>query len=169
MLVKLTKTYYLQKTNNYFYKPKFTKMTKTKLLIVLSAFILLLNTSCKKDAPVNNTVFFVADLAGSKEVPANPSNASGNATIYFNTTTKILTATVTYFNITPSAAHIHKAAVGVNGGVVFGFSGLTNPIQYTSVALDATQEADLMNGNYYVNLHTPRYPGGEIRGQVVKL
>jgi hypothetical protein len=41
------------------------------------------------------------------------------------------------------------------------------PISYTSVALTAEQEADLMANLYYVNLHSLRLLS-EIRGQLVK-
>ncbi|MEK7224254.1 MAG: CHRD domain-containing protein [Bacteroidota bacterium] len=28
------------------------------------------------------------------------------------------------------------------------------------------KELDLLNGNYYINIHTAAYPGGEIRAQI---
>jgi hypothetical protein len=31
----------------------------------------------------------------------------------------------------------------------------------------AVREEDLLNGMYYINIHTATYPGGEIRGQIV--
>jgi hypothetical protein len=34
------------------------------------------------------------------------------------------------------------------------------------VTLTDAQAAELMAGLWYVNLHTARYPGGEIRGQL---
>ena len=33
--------------------------------------------------------------------------------------------------------------------------------------MTATQETDLLAGNFYFNAHTSAFPGGEIRGQVV--
>ena len=71
--------------------------------------------------------------------------------------------------MTVTAAHIHKGSVGIAGGVVFPFTApITSPINYTSVALDATQEADLNANMYYVNVHSAANPGGEIRGQLIK-
>ena len=36
----------------------------------------------------------------------------------------------------------------------------------TNIALDGAQETDLLAGNWYVNIHTAQFGGGEIRGQV---
>ena len=35
-------------------------------------------------------------------------------------------------------------------------------------ALTADQVKDLLAGKYYVNVHTAKNPGGEIRGQITK-
>ena len=137
--------------------------------------IVLLSTgifSCKKSsdpapAPDPN-VTYKATINGASEVPANASAATGTATLVFNTTTKIFTVTVNFTGITAINGHIHKAAVGVSGPVIFPFASFASPITYTSAALDATQEADLAAGLYYVNLHTTALPGGEIRGQLIK-
>ncbi len=137
--------------------------------------IVLLSTgmfSCKKSsdpapAPDPN-VTYKATINGASEVPANASAATGTATLVFNTNTKIFTVTVNFTGITAINGHIHKAAVGVSGPVIFPFASFASPITYTSGALDATQEADLNAGLYYVNLHTTALPGGEIRGQLIK-
>jgi CHRD domain len=137
------------------------------------ATLLTVGTSCDKDdtpAPVDPNVTYKATLTGAQEATPNASTNTGSATLVFNTTTKIFTITVTHTVPTPTAAHIHKGAVGVAGGVIFGFTNpVTSPISYTSVALDAVQEADLVAGLYYVNVHsaTP-YTAGEIRGQLIK-
>lgn len=140
-------------------------------LIVAVTFVIF--SSCSKSddpaiVPPNPNVTFLATLNGANEVPANASTATGTASLTFNTTTKILTITVTHTVATPTASHIHKEAPGVNGGVVFGFASATSPINYTSLALTATQEADLMANLFYVNVHTAANPGGEIRGQLIK-
>ncbi len=127
--------------------------------------------SCKKSDSTptpNPNVTFLATVNGASEVPANPSASTGTATLTFNTTTKIFTVTVTHNVAAPTNGHIHVGAVGVSGAVVFGFTSLTSPINYTSGALTAAQEADLNANLYYVNLHTAAYPGGEIRGQLIK-
>ena len=70
--------------------------------------------------------------------------------------------------MTATNGHIHKGAVDASGSPVFPFASFTSPINYTSVALTAEQEADLNAGLYYVNLHSAAFPGGEIRGQLIK-
>jgi len=143
-----------------------------KIIIRLLAIstILFGISSCDKDddTPPDPNVTFKATLTGAQEVPANASTATGDATLTFNTTTKIFTLAVTHTIASPTNGHIHKAAVGVSGGVIFPFASFTSPISYTSPALDATQEADLNAGLYYVNIHTSAFPNGEIRGQLIK-
>ncbi|MEY2917112.1 MAG: hypothetical protein RIS73_826 [Bacteroidota bacterium] len=144
-----------------------------KLLIrfLAIAFIVTSVSSCSKSDPTpvpDPNVTFKATLSGASEVPANASAATGTATLTFNTTTKIFSLTVTHSIATATNGHIHKAAAGASGGVIFPFSSFTSPIAYTSVALDATQEADLNANLYYVNIHTAAFPGGEVRGQLIK-
>lgn len=136
-----------------------------------TAVVLLLLTSCKKDKkdPVNTTSTFAATLSGASEIPSNASTAAGSVTGTYDSATKILSITVTYSGITPSNGHIHKAAAGSNGPVTFPFTGFAaSPFTFTSAALTAAQQDDLFNSLYYVNLHTAAYPGGEIRGQLLK-
>jgi CHRD domain len=136
-----------------------------------AALFLALAVSCNDDddppAP-NPNVTFLATMNGTNEVPANASTANGTATGTFNTTTKVLTVTVNHTVAAPTAGHIHLGAAGSNGGVVFPFTTLTSPFTYTSPALTTAQEADLNANLYYVNIHTAAFPGGEIRGQLIK-
>ena len=143
-----------------------------RLLAVFLIPILLTGTiSCDDDDdPIDPNVIFTATMDGAQEAP-NPvvTTETGNATLTFNSNTKIFTITVTHTIDTPTNGHIHKGAIGVGGGVIFPFATpLTSPFTYTSPALDAAQEADLMANLYYVNIHTAAYPGGEIRGQLIK-
>ena len=70
------------------------------------------------------------------------------------------------------AAHIHgAAAAGANAGVLFDFSGVTpsatsGTIPAQSYAISAAQVAQLKAGQFYFNIHTASFSGGEIRGQI---
>lgn len=108
-------------------------------------------------------------LSAANEVPPNNSTATGQATVTFNTSTKVLSWNVSYRGTTGpiTGAHIHgPAGAGANAGVVVPFTPpLTSPITGSATLTDA-QIAQLMAGQWYVNLHTAAHPGGEIRGQL---
>jgi hypothetical protein len=150
---------------------KLKLMRKALMLILISSSLFM---ACKKEkepeappAPLT----FKAVLSGANEVPANSSTATGEANASFNQQTKVLTVTITYSGLSSALVlwHIHKAAAGTNGSVVFNF-GVPQPsgFVFTSAALTTDQETDLTSGLYYVNLHSSNFSGGEIRGQLVK-
>jgi CHRD domain len=141
--------------------------------LLLSFFLLVAVTtfSCKKEeAVVSPDVKFMAMLSGAEEVPAVTTTASGMFDGVFNKNTKILTYTITYSGITPVAWHIHKAVKGTNGGVSFNLgTAFSTPYKNSTIALTPEQEADLMAGGFYVNVHSAKNTSGEIRGQLLKL
>jgi len=141
-----------------------------KFLIRFSAllFVVLSMVYCKKNDDTKPNVIYKATLSGASEVPPNLTTALGLATLTFNPNTNIFSITVTHNLAAATAGHIHRGAVGVNGEVVFPFLNVVSPINFTSVALNAGQRADLNAGLYYVNLHTASFPDGEIRGQLIK-
>ena len=108
-------------------------------------------------------------LTGAQEVPPVTTSGSGTVDSTFDKSTNTLTWTVTYSGLSGpvTAGHIHgPAAAGANAGVVIPFTGdLSSPIK-GKATLTAAQVADLTAGRYYVNLHTAKNPGGEIRGQL---
>lgn len=140
---------------------------KNLLKILALTFLLTVIVSCEDDDP-NPNVTYKATLSGGNESTPNTSTATGIGTLTFNTTTKIFTISVTHTVAAPTNGHIHKGAIGVSGPAIFPFSSFASPISYTSIALDATQEADLNAGLYYVNIHSAAFPAGEIRGQLIK-
>lgn len=105
-------------------------------------------------------------MDGLQEVPPNASPATGTIVGTYDDVTNFLDITVTFSGLTATQtnAHIHRGAVGVAGPVVFGIP-LGSPSVF-STTLDATQEADLLAGLYYVNIHSQNFPAGEIRGQM---
>ena len=125
---------------------------------------------CFMAAPMASAevVQFKAELKGAMEVPANDSAGSGTADVSLDTDTKKLTWKVTQQGLSgePTAAHFHgPAAVGENAGPALDVSG---KLADGSADLTDAQMADLQAGKWYLNVHTEKFPDGEIRGQVEK-
>ncbi len=145
----------------------------TVLRTALAAgFVTLALAGCGQMRPSQKIQIFEASLSGSQEVPPADTTATGAAEIQFNENTNKLTWKVTYNGLTgpASAGHIHgPAAMGQNAGVAIPFSGNLNaqPVMGETTITPA-QYADLAAGLYYVNIHSARFPGGEIRGQLRK-
>ena len=64
------------------------------------------------------------------------------------------------------AAHIHIGRVGRAGPVAVALCGPCRNGQRGTADLTTAQLAALQAGRGYVNVHTPKNPGGEIRGQI---
>lgn len=111
---------------------------------------------------------FKADLKGASEVPPTDSAATGTAEVNVDTATKEMKWTIQFSGLTgdATAAHFHgPAAVGENAGPAVDISGKTENGYAT---LTDAQLADLQAGKLYINIHSAKFPDGEIRGQVVK-
>ena len=88
----------------------------------------------------------------------------------YDDVTNLLNYSIDWMNLTSPVTnmHFHVGAVGVSGGVDLGIPGpWVSPEIGTLVALTAGQETNLLSGNWYVNVHTTNFGGGEIRGQVI--
>jgi CHRD domain len=126
---------------------------------------------------------FNAKLSGQEEVPPVQTTASGMA--WFKPMQDKVWFKV---NVTDmqgvTQAHIHSAKVGENGPVVVTLykSDTPQPINgklaYGNITanllegpMKGKQLSDLAtamsNGSTYVNVHTEKYPNGEIRGQIM--
>ena len=121
-------------------------------------------------ATLNQIVYAVA-ASGAQEVPAVTSAATGSVYAVYNRTTKALAYTINFTGVVPRATggmHFHKGAVGANGGVESGIDGPYVTGMKGVATLTAAQEVDLFAGLWYFNLHSAAFPGGEIRGQLVR-
>jgi hypothetical protein len=127
------------------------------------------NKSNSDPAPAPNpNVTFLANLNGTHMIPLNSTTATGTGTLIFNTTTKIYTLTITHNVVSPTNGHFMQGTQLSNGIALFTFASFTSPITYTSSPLSASEEANLYNNLYYVDIHSATYPAGEIRGQLIK-
>src|SRR5581483_8066183 len=126
-------------------------------------------------ALISGTVVnFAADLRGGNEVPAASSNAFGSVLLSFDTANHTITWELNTSGITgPSAAHIHTGAAGVSGGVLIGF--VTSASSFANgrakgqiTGVDATTMSNILANpsGFYFNVHSPAFPGGEIRRQL---
>jgi hypothetical protein len=106
------------------------------------------------------------------EVPAPKSAALARGTFtgayVENSTGAVLRWKLTFSRLTggATAAHIHWAKPGVAGPVIVPLCGPCNNLQTGRVKISKAVIAKLEAGRTYVNVHTVKNPGGEIRGQV---
>ena len=132
--------------------------------------------------------FTAAPLKGDHEVPPNDSDGNGVAQFELSddgTSMRYKLVVANTENVTQ--AHIHLGPRGANGPVVvflYGFNpagtsenGVLSEGEFTAANLIARPAigfgatmpelvAALRSGNAYVNVHTLRWPGGEVRNQI---
>ena len=115
-----------------------------------------------KAAPTTTTRF---NGDGAQEVPPVTTDATAACYVSLNDAQDAVTFTCEHDVNEVVAAHVHAGAAGQNGAVVFPFADATSPISET-FAINSSQVAELLAGNYYVNIHSAANPGGEVRAQV---
>jgi CHRD domain len=166
---------------------KLIKLTALPLLFIV--FILGI-TSCEKNAEKKKTTDYEKKnipLTGAQETPATPTSALGSMDVFYSKETRTLSYTVRWSGLTDSVMlmHIHGLApTGFAAGVVQNIVTASNSIfpqktagkytfsksgSLTGVLLAdgvLVKEQDILNGSYYMNIHTTVYPAGEIRAQI---
>ena len=160
---------------------KLIKLTALSLSLFAVVFS---NISCERMTEENKIQLFSKSgivLSFAQEPPATPqtpSSALGTMDVIYNRETRILTYTVKWSGLTanPILMHIHGLApTGYPAGVVQTILSSVNPTLFPatgsysgSLLVDGTvvKEENLLNGLYYMNIHTPLNPVGEIRGQI---
>ncbi len=113
-------------------------------------------------------------LSGLQEVPPNNSPATGSTWGTFDDVTNMITLNAYAYPLLSgiTASHLHAPAPpGANAGVIISVGvGSGGLYEYQVVNFTATltnqQEQWLMDGLVYLNVHSPQYPGGEVRGQI---
>jgi len=105
-------------------------------------------------------------LSGGEEVPPVSASGSGKGSFTIGNDGSVR-GSVSTSGVQGTMAHIHRGAKGQNGPIVVPLtkSGDT----YTAPANAKLSEADLQafrEGRLYVNVHTDRNKGGEVRGQL---
>ena len=114
------------------------------------------------------TLTYNVKLDGASQSPPVDSKATGTADVKVDTEAKTISWMIKSMDLSGPAtvAHFHgPAAVGANAPPVIDISKMID--SGTAPITDALL-ADLQAGKIYLNVHTAKYPDGEIRGQVVK-
>jgi hypothetical protein len=107
------------------------------------------------------------NLTASNEVPAVMSSASGSGTVTVASDCSV-TARITVSGMTATAAHIHQGALGANGPVIVPFvkQGDDTFVAPPGAKMNEEQCRAFRSGTTYVNVHSAKNPGGEIRAQL---
>ncbi|HLJ86557.1 MAG TPA: CHRD domain-containing protein [Candidatus Angelobacter sp.] len=158
----------------------------------LFAALAVLCLSVMSAASDDDTILLRANCKGDNEVPpmASTGSASFHATIHPDGS---INFTLTYANLSSNliASHFHFAPTKVGGNVMIFICGgggqpacpaspsgtITGTITAANVTGPVSQGVNpgdlptaleaVLEGNSYVNLHTTKFPVGEIRGQVI--
>lgn len=114
------------------------------------------------------TLYFHTVLSGAKEKVPNTVPATGTATVTLDTDTKIATYRVEFSGLSGPTKIVHFHGPKLPGMkapevIVMRMDHPTSPVTGTVHVTDA-QIQELKAGQWYANVHTDKYPDGEIRG-----
>lgn len=128
---------------------------------VLSAAIFAASTGVAMAAQIK--------LSGDQEVPPVQTSAQGTGTITVKED-KTVTGSVKITGMKANEAHIHEGAPGATGPAVIplkksGAAGDTWTVP-PGTKLTDEQYQSYQSGKLYVNVHSPKYKDGEVRGQI---
>lgn len=144
----------------------------SRLLLALAVLVTLAPASAAAPQPTQ-LESFVTLLRGDAVVPPVPSRGAGVASFLHTAgQSEISTSLGAVVIGSVTGAHLHLGAVGENGPVVadlavgqgrLSAADLRGPL--AGADLDALLEL-MRSGGVYVDVHTLRFPDGELRGQV---
>ena len=138
-------------------------MTKLRLIAIAMIALALVASPAVAD-----TTIFIADLNGTSQVPPTDSKAKGRGDFAYDDTSKKLTWTITYWGLRDKAksAHLHgSASEGATADIMITVSPLQSPIKGAAILMEDQVKA-LTGGDMYIDVHSAKYPEGEIRGQL---
>ncbi len=132
------------------------------------------------DTATPGVIEFVFPLDGDQEFPIVDTPATGTGRVQLDASTGEITWDITYDNLQGGtddaiAAHFHGPAVpGQNADAQVNIGNNSRSLlsrkmySLCPVSLTSDQMQNLLDGLWYVNIHTNANVGGEIRGQVVQ-
>lgn len=131
-----------------------------RLLVALSSLALAACAGTMSDSTVNLT------LSGTQEVPPVSVSGSGSGSFTIGEDGSVA-GSVTTNGVEGTMAHIHMAARGANGPVIVPLTKSGNTYSAPAGAkLNDAQMQAFKAGNLYVNVHTAKNKGGEVRAQL---
>src|SRR5262245_13191084 len=117
---------------------------------------------------------FGGTLSGAQQVPPIGSAATGKGTVALDADEQHITVDLSFSGLSSNAnaAHIHgPAGPGANAGILFPFTGVpaakSGVIPQQTFAITPDQVAQLRAGQFYFNVHSDNFGGGEIRAQIL--
>jgi hypothetical protein len=107
-------------------------------------------------------------LWGSNEVPPVSTLAYGTGVVNI-TKDRTVTVTLSVIDMVPTAAHIHEGAAGADGPVIVPLNRISEQafVAPPNATLTEAQYNAYKAGNLYVNVHSAKYPNGEVRAQLL--
>ena len=113
----------------------------------------------------------LAAASGAQEVPEVVTAATGRGFVAYDAATRHVEGTLTVADVAATAAHIHQAAAGANGGIIMNLAPTAAGnsiwvVPATAAALTFDQARALLAEDTYFNAHSAAHVGGEIRGQL---
>ena len=130
-------------------------------------------TTTSSSSAKKGTYSFKATLnvAQEKPKPNAPAGAGGtfSARTVETKSAKWFTWKLSFHGLSGAAvaAHVHMGKKGVSGGVLISLCGPCKNGQTGKVKIAGSAEDAMEKGQTYVNVHTAKNGGGEIRGQIV--
>lgn len=106
-------------------------------------------------------------LGGDQEIPPVTTPASGSGTFIVGAD-KSVSGTVTVAGMSVTVAHVHEAAAGKNGPIVFPLTRSSDTVWTVPAGakLSDVQYESFKAGNLYFNIHSAAHKTGEVRGQI---
>ena len=119
---------------------------------------------------------FYASLNGNNEVPADTFKGTGTGSFILNAARTQVSYNITYIGLSGNitGGHIHAGLPGANGPLIKPIGTTGDSSEFTETGTWSTTDVanslipayvdSMLIGSTYVNFHTSKNPGGEIRG-----
>ena len=126
------------------------------------------------EADINYEAALTMEQAGHTNPPDKTPSGLGSFNLSQDNTKLEVNVLVNDLTSNITNAHLHYGALGISGSVAIPISQFLQGNSYhgvydlTSLSNKAGFLDSLQHGKIYVNIHTTNFPGGEIRGQLIK-